>query len=98
MAKAAHSENPRMRRMAGLAKTLKRMPHKADGGSIDDSIDISGPGQGPYSLSQAMTGERAVKDREEIDQGKRFYDTGTRIPGQQKAKNDRYMERLNKRN
>jgi hypothetical protein len=34
MAQAAKSDNPRMKRMVSLARTLKGMPHKADGGSV----------------------------------------------------------------
>lgn len=40
-----------------------------------------------------MYQEKAVQDRQEVDAGLRFYDTGTRIPGQQKAKNDNYMKK-----
>lgn len=42
-------------------------------------------------LSSSVHYEKAVMDRQESDAGKRFYDTGTRIPGRQKGKNDDYM-------
>lgn len=44
-------------------------------------------------LSSQMHYEKAVQDRKESDAGTRFYDTGTRIPGAQKGKNDTYMDR-----
>lgn len=49
------------------------------------------------SLTQDMYYEKAVQDRKEVDDGSRFYDTGTRIPGVQKAKNDNYMNKLKNR-
>ncbi len=78
------------------SKTGRQRAHAryADGGEIDEGIDISREGEGPYNLNQAMQGEKAVMDRREVDSGKRFYDTGTRIPGRQKAKNDDYESRL----
>lgn len=102
MAKAAHSENPRLRRMATLAKTLKGMHRKADGGGIDESIDVRSPEERsghvyPYGLGQAMQYEKAARDTKEVNEGKRFFDTGTRIPGQQKARNDAYYARLKSR-
>lgn len=41
-----------------------------------------------------MQYERAVMDRDEASQGKRFMDYGSRIPGSQKARNDAYTKRL----
>lgn len=79
-----------------LQASHKRVKHilKQAGGGIDEEIDVStpGPGQYPYSLGQKMQHARSVMDREEIDAGKRFSDTGTRIPGVGKAKADRYMK------
>lgn len=84
------------------AASKARVQHilKADGGAIDNSIDLStNPDkEGPYSLGQTMSYERAKQDSDEVLQGKRFFDGGTRIPGRQKAKNDAYDAKLNKRN
>lgn len=71
---------------------------KADGGGIDEDIDVRSKEEmptsvGPYGLGRTMQYEQSVKDRKEVDSGKRFYDTGTRIPGVQKAKNDAYMNK-----
>lgn len=44
-------------------------------------------------LVQDMYYQKAVDDRKEVDAGTRFYDTGMRIPGAQKAKNDAYMSK-----
>ena len=38
MAKAAHSESPRVRRMVGLARTLKSLG-KMDGGAVKHRMD-----------------------------------------------------------
>lgn len=75
---------------------------KGGGGPIDEDIDVRSKEEmptsvGPYGLGRAMEYERTVQDRKEVDAGKRFYDTGTRIPGVQKAKNDAYFEKLKKR-
>jgi hypothetical protein len=35
VAKASHSDNPRLRRMANLAKTLKGLAHKSEGGRVE---------------------------------------------------------------
>lgn len=45
------------------------------------------------SLLQDMKYQKAVDDWKESDAGSRFYDTGTRIPGKQKGKNDNYMSK-----
>lgn len=75
---------------------------KAEGGAIDEDIDVRSKEEmptsvGPYGLGRVMQYERSVQDRKETEEGKRFYDTGTRVPGVQKAKNDAYSERLKKR-
>lgn len=79
------------------------MPHKADGGGIDEDIDVRTKEEMPtsvggYGLGRAMEYERSRKDLDEAAQGKRFYDTGTRIPGRQKARNDDYERKLKGRN
>jgi len=60
---------------------------------IDLRIDISGEGQGPYNLGQAMQGARAEQDRDEKIEGTRFHDSGVRIPGRQKGLNDSSKDR-----
>ncbi len=71
---------------------------KADGGGIDENIDVRSKEEmpntvGPYGLGQTMQYQKGANERKESDEGKRFYDTGTRIPGSQKAKNDAYMSK-----
>jgi hypothetical protein len=41
LAAASHSDNPTLRRRAALAKTLKGMHHKADGGAISDEQETA---------------------------------------------------------
>lgn len=83
------------KKAADKSRTVKAK-HMADGGGIDEGIDIStpGPGQYPYGLGQSMSYDQAKKDSEEVSQGKRFFDSGTRIPGRQKGKNDDYDAKL----
>jgi hypothetical protein len=42
LAKAAHSDNPKLARRANLAETLKGLPHKKDGGAINDGTRPTG--------------------------------------------------------
>jgi hypothetical protein len=76
------------------AKTgQERAKHRyADGGSIDNSLDISkpAPGQYPYGLEDAMSSAQSKNDSDEVASGKRFFDSGTRIPGYQKGLNDKW--------
>jgi hypothetical protein len=78
---------------------VKRVLNKADGGAIDNEIDISkpGPGQYPYGLDTAMSSEQSKNDSAERAEGKRFFDSGTRIPGRQKGLNDTYEKSLKRR-
>jgi hypothetical protein len=76
-----------------------KMKKYADGGGIDEDIDVRSEAEkptsvGPVGLGRYMEWQRSVNEGNEVDAGKRFYDTGTRIPGRQKAKNDAYREKL----
>lgn len=42
LAKAAHSDNPKLARRANMAETLKGMPHKKNGGAINDGTRPTG--------------------------------------------------------
>lgn len=69
---------------------------KADGGGIDESVDISTPGptQYPYGLGQKMNDIRSAMDHKEAAEGTRFEDWGSRIPGSMKAKNDAWRDKM----
>lgn len=63
MAQASHSDSPRMKRMVSLAKTLKGMHHKADGGSVGE---IPKPGQiPPTTNARDMMEDRSVRDSDD---------------------------------
>jgi len=64
---------------------------KADGGGIDENIDVRSKEEmptsvGPYGLGTAMRSARDRQDIDEANQGKRFLDYGSRIPGSMRAK------------
>jgi hypothetical protein len=62
-----------------------------------DHPDHNMPDPEHDGLVQDMYYQKAVDDRKEVDSGTRFYDTGTRIPGAQKAKNDNWVAGVNER-
>lgn len=76
---------------------------KAGGGPIDEDVDVRSKDEVksgttvPYGLGQLMQYEKTSNDSKEVASGKRFSDTGTRVPGAQKARNDAYTDRLKKR-
>lgn len=72
--------------------------HKADGGGIDDSIDIDAGERFPGGLRDVMSDKQYAKDQSEIRSGARFSDSGTRIPGRLKGRNDDYDRKLKGRN
>ena len=59
----------------------------AEGGEIDEGENF------PGGVLSTMHDLRAAQDQKEVSEGKRFFDTGMRIPGRQKARNDAWAQR-----
>ena len=83
------------------AKNGKQLAKKrgyAEGGKVGPwPVSDSDNDPDRAELNSHIYDARSRSEFEEIRSGERFHDNGTRIPGKQKAANDRYMEPFRKR-